>query len=321
MKVILAESAGFCWGVKRAVDKARSLVNDPESQTCPPKPSGRRWIYTDGPLIHNDQMMAQLKSEGILEAEAPESLKKGCLIVRAHGISPERRARLNQLPLTIVDATCPDVAKTQGLIKKYAGKGYAVIIFGDPGHAEVVGLLGYARGGRGIEYPTANKEYPRMKGSGEAGKRRQGDTGTRGSGIVISRKEDVNALPDMKYVCMVSQSTQFPAFYKEITDTVLKRFPNAEVLDTICESTKNRQEELLKIAEKADAIVVAGGSHSANTVRLVTLAKTLKPTFHIQTSKQLDPRQFQGFCVVGLTAGASTPAFIIEDIRKKLEGM
>ena len=275
MEVILAKSAGFCWGVRRAVDRARELA----------KNSGQP-VYTDGPLIHNKQMMEQLLAEGVRETDAPSDIENGQLIIRAHGIPPERRKHLESLHLCIVDATCPDVAKIQGTIKKYAAKGHAVIIFGDKGHAEVLGLEGYA------------------------GK----------NGFVVRDVDDVERLPDdLDRVCLVSQSTQFPTAYGKIAEAVKRRFPGALVIDTICKSTLNRQQELLDIASRVDAIVVVGGSHSANTLRLVDLAGTLRPTFHIQTADQLDPEEFRGFRTVGLTAGASTPAFIIEEIGKRLE--
>lgn len=276
MRVILAKSAGFCWGVKRAVDRARDLARVNEGP-----------IYTDGPLIHNQQMMQQLESEGIVETAEPGSVPGEILLVRAHGIPPDRRAMLEKLPVKLVDVTCPDVAKIQKTIKKYAGEGYYIIIFGDTGHAEVTGLLGYADG----------------------------------KGFVVDRPEDVDGLPDVRPVCLVSQSTQFPFYYEKTAKAVLRRFPDAEVLDTICKSTKNRQGELLEIAGNVDAMVVVGGLHSANTVRLVKLAQTLKPTFHIQTSDQLKAEQFRNFKTVGLSAGASTPAFIIKDVKKKLENM
>jgi len=274
MNVIVAKSAGFCWGVKRAVEKARRLAG---ASTGP--------VYSDGALIHNEEMLAELKAEGILETKDPSSLRDVTLVVRAHGISPERRAWLKQLPVSLADATCPDVARTQGLIRKHAARGYHTIIFGDPGHAEVVGLQGYA----------AER------------------------GHVVSHVAEVAKLPDMDSVCLVAQSTQLPDDYREIADAVIRRFPGALVFDTICEATKNRQAELMAIASQVEAIVVVGGKHSANTVRLVELARKLKPTFHVQTSSQLDESQLRQFKSVGLTAGASTPDFIIEAMKESLE--
>lgn len=276
MDVILAKSAGFCWGVRRAIERARHVVqtaNEP--------------VLTDGPLIHNEQMMAQLRTEGIREAEDPFALQRGVLILRAHGVSPERRARLAELPARIVDATCPDVARIQGLIRRSVRRGRHVIIFGDPEHAEVMGLLGHAQG----------------------------------QGSVIRTPEEAAALPDLAAVSLVAQSTQLPASYRRVADAVLSRFPNAEVLDTICPATKNRQEELMAIARESEALVVVGGLHSANTLRLVDLASGLRPTFHIQTPDQLRREDFLNVKTVGLTAGASTPEFIIRDVKRAMERM
>ena len=276
MKVIVAESAGFCWGVKRAIEKARALAEESSEP-----------IFTDGPLIHNQQVMERLAADGVRECNNPEELATGVLIIRAHGIPPERRSALRRLPVKLLDATCPDVAKTQGLIKKYAAKGYHTIIFGDVGHAEVTGLLGYSSG----------------------------------RGFVVTTPEEVSTLPDMELACLVAQSTQFPHSYERIINAVLARFPKTIVCDTICESTKSRQSELLALARQVDAIVVAGGTNSANTLRLVALARELRPTFHIQVSDELDKSKFRNFKTVGLTAGASTPDFVIEEIRQTLESM
>ena len=273
MKIILAKSAGFCWGVTRAIKKARELSSANSS------------VYTDGPLIHNEQMISQLDSEQITATNDPSSIEESPLLIRAHGIPPERRTMLNNLHITIADATCPDVAKIQGLIRKHVRQGYTIIIYGDEGHAEVVGLEGYAEE----------------------------------NSFIVATPEDVNSIPlTDKPVCLVSQSTQLPLSYDEIINAVNARFKDAVILDTICESTKNRQQELLDIAEDVDAIVVVGGLHSANTVRLLELAATVKPTFHIQTADQLKRDDFKEFKSVGLTAGASTPDFIIEKVLERL---
>jgi 4-hydroxy-3-methylbut-2-enyl diphosphate reductase len=244
-------------------------------------------VWTDGPLIHNRQMMAELEREGVREAPQPEALRDGTLLIRAHGIPPDRRRLLAGLPINVEDATCPDVARIQGIIRQHAAQGYHILIFGDKGHAEVVGLLGYSEE----------------------------------RGHVISRPDELEQLPPMSPVCLVSQSTQFPAAYEAVAAAARRRFPDIAVLDTICRSTKNRQRELLEIAAVADALVVVGGLHSANTLRLVELAQTLRPTVHVQTADQLDPADLRNVRTVGLTAGASTPQFIIEQVRQRLEAM
>jgi (E)-4-hydroxy-3-methyl-but-2-enyl pyrophosphate reductase len=245
-------------------------------------------LYTDGPLIHNRQLMAQLRTEGIAEASDPAALEpRAALMIRAHGIPPCRRAVLHALHADLIDATCPDVARIQGLIRRHARAGAHILIFGDPGHAEVVGLLGYAEG----------------------------------RGRVITAPDAVTDLPAWTRVCLVAQSTQFPDAYARVAEAVRGRFPGAVVLDTICASTRARQDELKAMARHVDALVVVGGAHSANTVRLTTLARSLRPTFAVETAAELRAEDFTGFKAVGLTAGASTPPFVIEAVRKRLETM
>ena len=280
MKVVIAKSAGFCRGVRLAVEKARAMLHHSDD-SCKSKNAE---IYTDGPLIHNSQMLASLHAEGILECNNIESLQEDILLIRAHGIAPDRRKMLNSLPISLVDATCPDVARIQGQIRKYTRIGYHILIFGDAGHPEVTGLLGYAEG----------------------------------KGHLLSTTDDVKSLPELQPFCLVAQSTQFATAFDEIAESVLNRFPDCLVLDTICPATKQRQNELLELVQSTDAIVVIGDKASANTMRLVELAKKNRPTFHIQTAEQLKPKDFTKYNVIGLTAGASTPDFIIKAIHERL---
>jgi 4-hydroxy-3-methylbut-2-enyl diphosphate reductase len=273
MKVLIAQSAGFCRGVQRAVQRARELA------------AAGGQVYSDGPLIHNRQMMAELHDHGVIESDDPAKLAGGTLIIRAHGIPPDRRHWLQRLPVRLVDATCPDVARIQAWIRKYARQGYDIVIFGDAGHAEVVGLLGYAEG----------------------------------RGHVVGGTDEVAALPDLQKVCVVAQSTQFPAAYNDVAAAVQRRFPDAVVLDTICASTCSRQREMEVLALDCDQIVVVGGLHSANTLRLVSLARALRPTLHIETADELRPAEFRGVRRVCLTGGASTPAFVLDEVRRRLE--
>lgn len=272
MKVITASSAGFCRGVSRAIARARELAE----------------AYTDGPLIHNEQLMKKLHKEGISEIDDIQSVPPGSnLVIRAHGVPPARRKQLEDLGVNLVDATCPDVARIQGLIRKYARRGYDILVLGDKGHPEVVGLLGYADG----------------------------------NGRLIGSTRDIDSLPDMKQVCLVSQSTQFPGHFEKVAESVRRKFPRAVVLNTICPSTRQRQEDIVELAKKTDAIVVVGGKQSANTGRLAELASSLKPAFLIQTADQIDAKTFAQFETVGLTAGASTPDFIIEEALHRLESL
>ena len=287
MKVIRAKSAGFCWGVERAIQVARE-----ESQ------GGRRTVYTDGPLIHNRQMMDALGKDDIQEVGDYQSKKEidvegsdekeSVVVVRAHGISPQRRDYLKGLGLPFRDGTCPDVGIIAGKVKSHAEKGYKIVIFGDPEHPEVIGLVGYANE----------------------------------NAYVVNQEHDISNLPDLgDQVAMVSQSTMFTHEFKHLSSLLAEKYPNMLVFDTICGATKERQSDLVELVKDgADAIVVIGGKHSANTRKLAKLASSHdRPTFHIETAEDLIPADFDSFRVVGVTAGASTPEFIIRKVCERLE--
>ena len=288
MKVIRSQSAGFCWGVERAIDIAANFANE-----------GRHPVYTDGPLIHNKQMMEKLTKKGIREVGDYQSnstvevshadLDEPIMVVRAHGISPDRRKYLKGLDMEFRDATCPDVGIIAGKIRMHSKKGYSSVIFGDPQHPEVIGLMGY----------------------------------TEGNGHVIQNKEDIDNLPPMEDVCLVSQSTMFTHEFEDLSDHLRINYPNAVVIDTICGATTERQTGVVELAELgAEAIVVIGGKHSANTRKLALLAQQQKlPTYHIETWDDLDLNEINEFQIVGVTAGASTPDFIINDVCQKLEAL
>ncbi len=288
MKVIRSQSAGFCWGVERAIDIAAKFANE-----------GRHPVYTDGPLIHNKQMMDKLTQKGIREVGDYQSTTavevshneedEPIMVVRAHGISPERRKYLKGLDMEFRDATCPDVGIIAGKIRMHAKKDFSTVIFGDPKHPEVMGLMGY----------------------------------TEGKGHVIQSTEDIDELPKMEKVCLVSQSTMFTHEFAELSNHLKIEYPEAVVIDTICGATKERQTGVVELASGgAEAIVVIGGKHSANTRKLALLAQQQKlPTYHIETWDDLDVEEIKHFETVGVTAGASTPDFIIDDVCKKLEAI
>ena len=289
MKVIRAKSAGFCWGVERAIQIAREEAK-----------GGQKRVYTDGPLIHNKQMMKALSKEDVQEvgdyqssqslelSETPE--KESVVVVRAHGISPQRRDYLKGLGLPFRDGTCPDVGIIAGKIKSHAERGYDVVIFGDPDHPEVIGLLGYASG----------------------------------RGYVVQGLEDMDNLPRFSGpVAMVSQSTMFIHEFQKLSQRLAEEYPQLVVFDTICGATKERQSDLVDLVKKgAEAIVVIGGKHSANTRKLAKLASSYdRPTFHVETAQDLVPSELQNFAIVGVTAGASTPEFIIRSVCQRLESL
>jgi 4-hydroxy-3-methylbut-2-enyl diphosphate reductase len=288
MKVIRSKSAGFCWGVDRAINIAREYAQKHQQSV----------VYTDGPLIHNQQMMEMLEKEGIREIGdyqsqsaltlSDEQKQGAVMVVRAHGISPERRKYLKSLGMEFRDATCPDVGIIAGKIKQHARKGYATVIFGDPDHPEVIGLMGYADE----------------------------------RGYVIQNRSDIDHLPDLgALVCMVSQSTMFIHEFEELAAHLKQRCPELLIFNTICGATRERQTDLVTMVNQgAQAIIVIGGHHSANTRKLAKLAKLQnKPTFHIETAKDLDHEALKAYDTVGVTAGASTPDFIIDEVCRILE--
>ncbi|MCC5834794.1 MAG: 4-hydroxy-3-methylbut-2-enyl diphosphate reductase [Opitutales bacterium] len=287
MKVIRAQSAGFCWGVERAINIAREFAG-----------RGRSPVYTDGPLIHNSQMMERLQDEGIREvgdyhSQTQLDLEKddnSVLVVRAHGISPERRKYLKSLGIDFKDATCPDVGIVAGKIRLHAKKGYTTVIFGDAKHPEVIGLMGY----------------------------------TEGRGHPIRSREDIDQLPELgDKVIMVSQTTMFTDDFHSLADYLKAKVPNLLVFDTICGATKDRQGDIAVLFEHGvQAFVVIGGHHSANTCKLALLArKTGLPTYHIETVNEIDEEAILQYQSVGVTAGASTPEFLIDAVCNRLAAL
>ncbi|MBN1421977.1 MAG: 4-hydroxy-3-methylbut-2-enyl diphosphate reductase [Planctomycetes bacterium] len=277
MQVKLAKTAGFCMGVRRALDRVLEAAAEP---------GGR--LSTFGPLIHNSQVIGLLEDKQVSVVKRPEDVGPGDrVLIRAHGVPPETRKALRERGATICDATCPHVARAQGLVKRAASKGSDVVIVGDKGHAEVDGLLGFA-GGRGH---------------------------------VIEGVEDVDRLPPMDRVAVVAQTTQSEELYRAVAARLRARYPACEIFQTICGSTSNRQRETIELANQVDVMVVVGGRHSANTVRLAQIAgETGKPTIHIESADELREEDLRPYAVAGVTAGASTPNWLIEEVVERLEG-
>ncbi len=275
MGVKLARTAGFCMGVRRAVD----LVLDIAQR------KGKEDIYTYGPLIHNPQTVELLRTRGIVPVididDIDVSDKRATIIIRAHGISPEERDRIREKGIKIVDATCPKVAYVQSILKKHASSNYTVLIVGDKEHPEVNGLLGYAYG----------------------------------KGFVIGSADEIDNLPHLDKVCVVAQTTQNTEEFIDIADRIKTRFPEAVIYDTICDSTDKRQSEIKALAKEMDAVFIVGGRNSANTRRLVRISQLeCKPTFHIETADELKEIPSSQYENIGISAGASTPNWIINRV-------
>ena len=278
MRVIVAKTAGFCMGVRKAMDR----VLDAASQ----KRKEDGLVYTEGPLIHNPQVLEMLEKKGINTLSEDSDLTKSTVVIRAHGITPQRRREIEESGADICDATCPRVMRVQSIIEKQAKEGYSTIIVGDEGHAEVIGLLGYAKD----------------------------------NGYVVSSPEDVPRLPDMEKVCIVAQTTQDIRTYELTVEKIKQRYKNHKVFETICSSTLKRQEEVIDLGNAVDAMIVVGGRGSANTNRLVQISASKgTPTFLVETENELELKKFVDFDVIGVTAGASTPNWLIQEIVDKIQ--
>ncbi len=274
MKITIAKTAGFCMGVRRAVEIALDQANTRNEPIC-----------TFGPLIHNPQVLALLEEKGIpVLHEIPEK-GSGTVLIRAHGVPPESFEKLKAAGFTIVDATCPRVIKVQRIIRKYAKKGYSSIIIGDDDHPEVVGLNGYAEG----------------------------------RGHVVNSLETLAGLPSFEKAIIVAQTTQNTRFYDQVKQWAESHHPHYEFFNTICDSTEKRQNEILSLAQASDAVVIVGGKNSGNTQRLAELAiQAGKPAWHIETEDELDMGQLANAESIAISAGASTPNWIINRVQNHL---
>ena len=245
-------------------------------------------IFTFGPLIHNNQVLDLLSSKGVRPVDDLNGLETGVIVIRAHGVPPQIHKAIRNTGLKTIDATCPKVLRVQAIIRTHTKKGYTAIIVGDEDHAEVIGLKGYAEG------PVH----------------------------VIKTVKDISELPLIDKLFVVAQTTQNKENFDQVIKALKKRFPYILVFDTICDATRVRQEEVRSFAGQVDAVVVVGGYHSGNTQRLTQISKkTGLPTFHLETEKDLDKEKLTGMEVIGVTAGASTPNWMIKNVVKEIEGI
>ncbi|MDY2752997.1 4-hydroxy-3-methylbut-2-enyl diphosphate reductase [Blautia obeum] len=282
MKVKVAETAGFCFGVKRAVDKVYQLIEE-----------GTHPIYTLGPIIHNEEVVTDLAAKGVqvIEEKDLASLKEGTVVIRSHGVGKAIYQELKENHLNYVDVTCPFVLKIHRIVEKQSHAGKHVVIFGDPDHPEVKGICGWCQG-----------SYTVLKG----------------------RKDTEQFTPpNGKDICVVSQTTFNYNKFKELVEILCKkRYDNSvlnigNILNTICNATEERQKEAQNIAGEVDTMLVIGGRHSSNTQKLFEICKEeCGNTYYIQTPVDLDSEMFHHSSYVGITAGASTPKKIIEEVQE-----
>lgn len=239
-------------------------------------------VTTFGPIIHNPQAVEILNSKDVKVVNSVSELNSdGTVIIRAHGIGPDVRQELKTSGLTIRDATCPLVSRVHSSIRRYLKRGHHLLIVGEERHPEVIGHLGFARG----------------------------------QGTVVTNLEDVERLPDFEKVCVVSQTTFDEERFLQIAAALRRRFPVCEVVNTICFETLNRQREVRDLAQKVDAMVIIGGKNSGNTRRLAQISESYGiPAFFVETETEIDLEDLEKFQTVGVTAGASTPNWLIQKV-------
>jgi (E)-4-hydroxy-3-methyl-but-2-enyl pyrophosphate reductase len=274
MKVVVADQAGVCFGVKRALD----LVTE-ESKKGEP-------LATLGPLIHNPQVVEKLEAQGVRVVKNVTDAS-GAIVMPSHGVPKDVVATAEEAGLRVIDATCPFVAKVHERVGALAAEGYLVVVVGDAGHSEVKAIVSAA---------------------GE-------------NAVVISSVDQIDAVDwSGKRVGVVSQTTQTPERFGEIVGCIAARATEVVAYNTICYATHDRQTAARELAPRVEAMFVVGGRNSANTNRLAEICQEAGvPTYHIETADEIDPAWVSGMHTVGLTAGASTPEWIIEEVKECLQ--
>ena len=272
MEVILAKTAGFCFGVKRAVDTVY-------------KEAGKKNVYTYGPIIHNSEVVNDLKKKGvevINSREELEALEEGTVIIRSHGVAREIYDLIHEKGLKLVDATCPFVRKIHKIVEKAGNDGDQVIIVGSEHHPEVQGIKGWC--------------------TGEV--------------HIISDAEQFEGIDLNKPTTLVSQTTFNYKKFQDLVEKFEKKGYDILVLNTICNATQERQVEARQIASQVDVMIVIGGRNSSNTQKLYEICRReCKHTYYIQTLEDFKPEITGTVRSVGITAGASTPNQIIEEVH------
>lgn len=275
MEVTVAKSAGFCFGVKRAVDTVYEEIQTGEK------------VYTYGPIIHNDEVVADLQKKGVEVIASLEELsvvEKGTIVVRSHGVSRAEYEKMQNSGFRVVDATCPFVKKIHNAVKEHSEKGREIIIIGNEKHPEVQGIMGWCAGDCTVIETAEEAENYDFTGA--------------------------------EQLCVVAQTTFNYKKFKDLVEILSKKGYDILVLNTICNATEVRQNEARELAKNSDAMVVIGGKQSSNTQKLVEICKSeCDDTYYIQTLVDLDLEMLKSFRSVGITAGASTPKNIIKEVQ------
>ncbi|MCM2263651.1 MAG: 4-hydroxy-3-methylbut-2-enyl diphosphate reductase [Desulfuromonadales bacterium] len=274
MEILLAKSAGFCFGVKRATQIAFEASSEYEH------------ICSLGPIIHSPQVVQKLAEKGVGVVEEVEAIPEGAVIIRSHGVTANEMRALQARGLTVVDATCPFVNKAQEYAARLAAEGYTVVIVGETEHPEVQGIVSYANGGK-VQ--------------------------------VVANAAEAAHLPRMVRVGIVAQTTQSFENLQQVVGICLAKCQELHVFNTICDATTVRQNEARDIAGQVDVMLVIGGFNSANTTRLAQICREIQPaTHHLETVEEVQGSWFNGVERIGITAGASTPRWLIEEVVNRV---
>lgn len=275
MEIVIAEHAGFCFGVRRAIERALEEAAR----------HGR--LYSQGPLIHNRQVVESLRAQGIEPIEDIDDAPEGAAVMlRTHGVGPQVYERARRRGLEVIDATCPFVERAQREARRLCDAGYQVLVLGEPNHPEALAI----------------REH------------------TGGAAHILQSPADLAAVDLHRRVAVVCQTTQRYEALRELVDALLPRVSELVVAKTICDATSGRQEAALSMARQVDIVVVIGGRHSANTTRLADICRDAgRPTYHVETVEEIDCAWFAGAGRVGVTAGASTPNEAIAAVVERLQ--
>jgi 4-hydroxy-3-methylbut-2-en-1-yl diphosphate reductase len=281
VEVIVAKHSGFCFGVKKAMERAQHelITNQPSNHP----------VYSLGPLIHNRQVVNSLAEKGLVTIESLDEAESGTIIIRSHGVPEHIYRAVENLPLTLVDTTCPFVKRIQTIVQEHHQKGVTIVIVGNASHPEVIGINGWCDN----------------------------------QGIVVSSTDDLKKIPSDRPLCVVAQTTMPNKLFEEISEKLTGRQQNVHLFNTICLATQERQEAAYELAQQVDAMIVIGGLHSSNTQKLADVCRTILPeqTYQVEQQSDLPLGTLSTFNTIGVSAGASTPGNIIKEIVETIESI
>lgn len=292
MEVVLAESSGFCFGVKRAINLAFSSAKQKKGLNPTKFP-----VYTLGPIIHNQGVVKKLEDHGVkaienINGDLLDIVKQSkdrrdivTVIIRTHGISPKVMKDIKKYKFKIIDATCPIVEKSQKIVQNLYNEGYNVVIVGEYEHPEIESIKGFA-----------NDEV-----------------------LVVNSIEEAKNIPKLNKIGVVAQTTLSFIHFQEIVSCLLDKASELKIYNTICAATAKAQNKALKLSKEVDIMIVIGGRNSANTRHLADICSKKIETYHIEDEKELKMKWFAGKEKVGITAGASTPDWVINEVIYKIK--